>query len=684
MSSTSTREIKAVPAFPWLGIDIGGTLVKLVYFELLDLTEDEIRTEGEILMNIRHYLTSNRAYGQDGVRDHGLELTNIQLGGRRGNLHFIRFPTSRMPNFIDLCSMRNLHTLTFEIYATGGGAYKFEKDIVEKLKINWCKCDELDTLIQGLSYLSKLNLKECFYFEEPQNDANPNKNPFTFDTKQPFLLVNIGSGISILHVDSNRNYRRITGTSIGGGTFLGLCCLLTGCSSYDEANKLATEGDSTKIDKLVRDIYGGDYERFGLPGHIVASSFGHMNLPEKREQATNADLARATLVTVLNNIGSISMMCARTENVDRILFSGSFLRINGLSMRILAYAMDYWSSGQIKAVFLEHEIRKTQRVMVNFASFFRAFCIWECCSKYWIPMNMTQLDVRLKEQLMGQPLVHNLIFTSISSHINTEHPSKALVLSLHGSTGTGKNFVAKHIIESLYRNGYKSKYARLYVASRDFMHHDEEHLRQYKDRIKHDIEKATSSCHYATFVFDEVDKMPIKLLETIIFYIDFHVPTYAQSIDFRKTIFIFLSNTGGKEINMIAHKNHFAAIKRENYNIAEFQRALANAAFSEAGGLWHASLIERHLVTFFIPFLPLERSHIRTCIRRQLELTHENDKHEYKLSDNDIIDRVIDLIEFSPPDSLLYSVSGCKKVQQKLAFILESNRGNVKQTKNEF
>ncbi|CAF5148380.1 unnamed protein product, partial [Rotaria sp. Silwood1] len=64
---------------------------------------------------------------------------------------------------------------------------------------------------------------------------------------------------------------------------------------------------------------------------------------------------RSTLVTVLNNIGSISIMCARTENVDRILFSGSFLRINDLSMRILAYAMDYWSGGQIKAIFLEHE-----------------------------------------------------------------------------------------------------------------------------------------------------------------------------------------------------------------------------------------------------------------------------------------------------------------------------------------
>jgi hypothetical protein len=38
---------------------------------------------------------------------------------------------------------------------------------------------------------------------------------------------------------------------------------------------------------------------------------------------------------------------------------------------------------------------------------------------------------------MGQPLAHNLILNSISSHLKTENPSKALVLSLHGSTGTG-------------------------------------------------------------------------------------------------------------------------------------------------------------------------------------------------------------------------------------------------------
>ncbi|UJR09216.1 hypothetical protein I4U23_013464 [Adineta vaga] len=280
--------------------------------------------------------------------------------------------------------------------------------------------------------------------------------------------------------------------------------------------------------------------------------------------------------------------------------------------------------------------------MVDLASLFHIFCIWECCSKQWVPKNMTELDLRLKDHLMGQPLAHDLILNSISSHINTENPSKALVLSLHGSTGT-----------------------------------------EYKDRIKKDIEKATSACQHATFVFDEVDKMPVQLLETILYYIDFHTPTYAQPIDFRKTIFIFLSNTGGKDINIIAQNNHFSSIERRDYNITEFQRALANAAFSEAGGLWHASLINRHLVTFFVPFLPLEHSHVRTCIQRQLDLARESEEYDYNKSDNDIVNNVLDLIEFAPPETLLYSVSGCKKVQQKLDFILERIRIQVLQKRLE-
>ena len=75
----------------------------------------------------------------------------------------------------------------------------------------------------------------------------------------------------------------------------------------------------------------------------------------------------------------------------------------------------------------------------------------------------------------------------------------------------------------------------------------------------------------------------MKLLETVLFYIDFHAPNYAQPVDFRKTIFIFISNTGGKEIIQIARENYFKNVKRSDYDILELQKALANAAFAETG-----------------------------------------------------------------------------------------------------
>lgn len=37
------------------------------------------------------------------------------------------------------------------------------------------------------------------------------------------------------------------------------------------------------------------------------------------------------------------------------MFVGNFLRVNPISMKLLAYAMDYWSKGTLKALFLEHE-----------------------------------------------------------------------------------------------------------------------------------------------------------------------------------------------------------------------------------------------------------------------------------------------------------------------------------------
>jgi type II pantothenate kinase len=105
----------------------------------------------------------------------------------------------------------------------------------------------------------------------------------------------------------------------------------------------------------VKDIYGGDYNRFNLSGDIVASSFGQMNIEERAGEATKEDLARATLMMITNNIGSIARLCCKSEDIKRCVFVGNFLRINTIAMRSLSTAMEFWSNGTMKALFCEHE-----------------------------------------------------------------------------------------------------------------------------------------------------------------------------------------------------------------------------------------------------------------------------------------------------------------------------------------
>lgn len=77
-------------------------------------------------------------------------------------------------------------------------------------------------------------------------------------------------------LNKQNNLTFISGTATGGGTFWGLGSLLTKAKGFDELLELAEKGDHRHADMLVRDIYGGDYKCLGLPGDLIASSFGRV------------------------------------------------------------------------------------------------------------------------------------------------------------------------------------------------------------------------------------------------------------------------------------------------------------------------------------------------------------------------------------------------------------------------
>ena len=82
------------------------------------------------------------------------------------------------------------------------------------------------------------------------------------------------------------------------------------------------------------------------------------------------------------------------------------------------------------------------------------------------------------------------------------------------------------------------------------------------------------------------------------------------------------------------------------------------------GGLWHSSLIEKNLVNVYVPFLPLERGHVRLCVIDDLMAKHHG-VHESVIND------VLDELQYFPEDLKLYSKSGCKRVSEKVNFIKE-------------
>lgn len=243
------------------------------------------------------------------------------------------------------------------VCATGGGAFKFEKLFRQQLHIRLHKEDELCALVKGIDFMIHTLQDECYFLQQYRFKAPIVTQVYPSKLiSYPYLVVNIGSGVSILKVSGPHTFERVGGTSLGGGTFYGLCRALTGCTSFDDALEMAERGRSSHADLLVGDIYGGDYDEIGLPADTVAASFGKLVRGDALHDASKEDLAKAALVMITNNIGSIANLYARKVlNVPQMIFVGNFLTNNDVAKRGLAFATEYWSKGAAKALFLRHE-----------------------------------------------------------------------------------------------------------------------------------------------------------------------------------------------------------------------------------------------------------------------------------------------------------------------------------------
>ncbi|PON35181.1 Type II pantothenate kinase [Parasponia andersonii] len=334
-----------------LALDIGGSLIKLVYFS----RHENYSIDDERKKNVKERL---------GISN-GNRRSYPILGGR---LHFVKFETHKINECLDFIYSKQLHrggidshswlpdapaNETSVIKATGGGAYKYADLIKQRLGVTLDKEDEMDCLVAGANFLLKAIRHEAFTHMEGQ------KKFVQIDQNElfPYLLVNIGSGVSMIKVDGDGKFQRVSGTNVGGGTYWGLGRLLTKCKSFDELLELSQRGDNRTIDMLVGDIYGGmDYSKIGLSASTIASSFGKAISENKElEDYRPEDISLSLLRMISYNIGQISYLNALRFGMKRIFFGGFFIRGHAYTMDTISFAVQFWSQGQAQAMFLRHE-----------------------------------------------------------------------------------------------------------------------------------------------------------------------------------------------------------------------------------------------------------------------------------------------------------------------------------------
>ncbi|SET67327.1 pantothenate kinase [Oceanobacillus limi] len=212
----------------------------------------------------------------------------------RGHIHTKIFSNQEID---ELIQWLQLIAPRATLYLTGGKSGV----LMEKLNHKMVQVEEFEATTEGAKYLLQIEKQVI---------------------KDHFILVSIGTGTSIYSVTED-SYDRLLGSGIGGGTFMGLGNLLTGESDFRKLRDLASQGDATKCDLLVRDIYAP--HEAPLNGDLTAANFGKVFT----EKAENIDDRMASLVKLIGEtILLLSTQAASSTQVEQIVFVGSTLNGN--------------------------------------------------------------------------------------------------------------------------------------------------------------------------------------------------------------------------------------------------------------------------------------------------------------------------------------------------------------------
>ncbi|XP_062586768.1 torsin-1A-like [Saccostrea cucullata] len=266
-------------------------------------------------------------------------------------------------------------------------------------------------------------------------------------------------------------------------------------------------------------------------------------------------------------------------------------------------------------------------------------------------VDIPNLERNFDSFLFGQHIARNVSISTFSQYweqsLKTNHSHlKPIIFSFHGWTGVGKNFVTKIILNSLH-----TRHTKMFLVP---MHFPSSTIPSYAKDIIKSVRKHIRDCRFNVFIFDEMDKAPpslIKGLKSVL------ISLKKKEFDRQWIVFIFLSNSKGTEINNFLFTEIAAGRKRDDLTYEEIVSLLHRNSEKE----WYHELHKENLIDIYVPFLPLNKTHVEQCIKQDL-------RQKKRVPSNDLVQKIVKEMSFFHPagSRVEYSLTGCKRVHDKV------------------
>ncbi|XP_013144588.1 PREDICTED: torsin-1B [Papilio polytes] len=289
---------------------------------------------------------------------------------------------------------------------------------------------------------------------------------------------------------------------------------------------------------------------------------------------------------------------------------------------------------------------------------------WECCNDKHVPYNLSRLKVSLSQKMFGQPLVNELVNILVAhkesiKDVNRQN-KKALVISLHGWSGVGKNYAASMIADAIYAKGMQSSFVKMFMGKKDFDCND---MEKSKKNLMSTINQIVRRCPTSLIIFDEIHDMCPSILDTIKPMLDHHHAV--DGIDYRNSVFIFISNIGGPQIATNLLELYDKGIKRNEVEFHHFEPIIRRTSYY-TGGFEKSSTIAQHLIDHYIPFLPLEQHHVEMCALAEFRSLGVLQPTEDMMSD------ALSIITYGPSeDQPIFANNGCKRFVKHIPYVIQ-------------